>query len=40
MRRENLLEDSKTIDGVVRNLEILSEAVKNLNSETKKAHPE
>ncbi|MFV2040729.1 MAG: DUF86 domain-containing protein [Candidatus Hydrothermarchaeales archaeon] len=40
MSLENLLEDSKTMDAVVRNLEILGEAVKNFNAKTKKAHPE
>jgi uncharacterized protein with HEPN domain len=37
---ENLVEDTKTMDAVVRNLEVIGEAVKNLDSKIIKAHPE
>ncbi|RMF91419.1 MAG: DUF86 domain-containing protein [Methanobacteriota archaeon] len=40
MGLENLLSDTKTMDAVVRNLEIIGEAVKNLDAKIIKAHPE
>lgn len=36
----DFLEDRKTIDAVLRNLEIIGEAVKNLSDEIKREHPE
>lgn len=38
--REELLEDLKTQDAVLRNLEIIGEAVKNISSNVKQAHPD
>lgn len=37
---EEFLEDEKTKDAVVRNLEIIGEAVKNIPDEFKEKHPE
>ncbi|MGC8676833.1 MAG: DUF86 domain-containing protein [Hydrogenobaculum sp.] len=37
---ERFEEDSKTIDAVIRNIEILGEAVKNISFEFKNKHPE
>ncbi len=38
MSYDEFLKDKKTIDAVVRNLEIIGEAVKNLSEEIKKEH--
>ena len=38
--REALAADSKTLDAVVRNLEIIGEAAKNIPDEVRAAHPE
>ncbi len=40
MSYDDFIEDGKTIDAVVRNLEIIGEAVKNLSDEIKREHPE
>lgn len=40
MGREGLAADSKTLDAVVRNLEIIGEAAKNIPDEVRAAHPE
>ncbi len=40
MSREVFLDDEKTVDAVVRNLEIIGEAVKQLPDNFKAAHPE
>lgn len=40
MNQEEVLEDLKTRDAVLRNLEIIGEAVKNISSETKAEHPD
>jgi uncharacterized protein with HEPN domain len=40
MSREALAADSKTLDAVVRNLEIIGEAAKNIPDEVRAAHPE
>jgi len=37
---EEFLEDMKTQDAVVHNLEIIGEAVKNISQELKKKHPQ
>ncbi|MCK6462683.1 MAG: DUF86 domain-containing protein [Candidatus Pacebacteria bacterium] len=37
---ESLLKDKKTIDAVVRELEIIGEAANNLSDDFKKKHPE
>ena len=37
---EQFLEDKKTQDAVVRNLEILGEAAKNISEKLKKKHPQ
>ena len=37
---ETFSEDTKTQDAVVRNLEIIGEAVKSVSQETKKNHPQ
>ncbi|QYZ79207.1 DUF86 domain-containing protein [Methanofollis formosanus] len=37
---ENFFQDTKTQDAVIRNLEIIGEAVKNLPTDFKEAHPE
>ena len=39
LRFEDFLKDEKTIDAVVRNVEILGEAVKNISSEFRKKYP-
>lgn len=38
--RDGLAVDSKTLDAVVRNLEIIGEAAKNIPDEVKAAHPQ
>lgn len=38
--REAFLADNKTQDAVVRNLEVIGEAVKNVSVQTREAHPE
>jgi len=40
MTFEQFLKDSKTQDAVVRNLEVIGEATKNLSSHFKKAYPQ
>ena len=40
MTYEDFLRDSKTQDAVVRNLEIIGEATKNLSREIRAAHPD
>jgi uncharacterized protein with HEPN domain len=40
MAYEDFIEDEKTVDAVLRNLEIIGEAVKNLPSEFKEKHPD
>ncbi len=40
MDYEDFREDRKTIDAVLKNLEIIGEAVKNLSDEIKEDHPE
>ncbi len=40
LSRETLFADSKTIDAVVRNLEIIGEAIKKLPEEVRSSHPE
>ncbi len=40
MAREDLKTDSKTLDAVVRNLEVIGEAAKNIPDATRQAHPE
>jgi uncharacterized protein with HEPN domain len=40
MTREDLDVDSKTLDAVVRNLEVIGEAAKNIPESTRQAHPE
>jgi uncharacterized protein with HEPN domain len=40
MGREDLVADSKTLDAVVRNLEIIGEAAKNIPDEVRAAHSE
>lgn len=40
MGYEDFQADKKTIDAVVRNLEIIGEAVKNITEKNKKAYPE
>jgi uncharacterized protein with HEPN domain len=40
MSREQFETDQRTVDAVVRNLEIIGEAVKALPSELREAHPE
>jgi uncharacterized protein with HEPN domain len=40
MDYEDFLEDRKTVDAVLKNLEIIGEAVKNLSDEIKEDHPE
>jgi uncharacterized protein with HEPN domain len=40
MGREGLAADSKTLDAVVRNLEIIGEAAKSIPEEVRAAHPE
>jgi len=37
---EEFLQDTKTQDAVIRNLEIIGEAVKNLPAKFREAHPE
>ena len=37
---ENFLEDIKTQDAVIRNLEIIGEAAKNITDELKEKHPQ
>ncbi len=39
MSYDDFVEDRKTIDAVVRNLEIIGEAVKNLSDEIKREYP-
>lgn len=38
LSKKNFIQDQKTIDAVVRNLEIIGEAAKNMPEEFKKAH--
>jgi uncharacterized protein with HEPN domain len=38
--RDGLAADSKTLDAVVRNLEVIGEAAKNIPDEVKAAHPQ
>ncbi|MCP4108068.1 MAG: DUF86 domain-containing protein [Desulfobacteraceae bacterium] len=40
MTCENFLEDTKTQDAVIRNIEIIGEAVKNLSDEIRNKYPE
>jgi uncharacterized protein with HEPN domain len=40
LTREQLAADTKTLDAVVRNLEIIGEAAKNVPDEVQAAHPE
>ena len=40
LSRETFFTDSKTIDAVVRNLEIIGEAIKKLPEEVRSSHPE
>ncbi len=40
MTMEDLAEDRRTRDAVIRNLEIIGEAAKKLPAETKRSHPE
>jgi len=40
LSRETFFADSKTIDAVVRNLEIIGEAIKKLPEEVRSSHPE
>ena len=40
MTYEDFLKDSKTQDAVIRNLEIIGEATKNLSREIRAAHPD
>jgi uncharacterized protein with HEPN domain len=40
MTREDLAQDRRTRDAVIRNLEIVGEAAKKLPAETKRSHPE
>ncbi|WP_456366921.1 HepT-like ribonuclease domain-containing protein [Thermococcus sp.] len=40
MEFEDFIEDEKTVDAVIRNLEIIGEAVKNLPEEFKEMHPD
>ena len=40
LTREGLLSDSKTLDAVVRNLEVIGEAVKSLPEGVRAEHPE
>jgi len=40
MRYEDFLEDTKTQDAVIRNLEIIGEAAKNITDELKEKHPQ
>jgi uncharacterized protein with HEPN domain len=37
---KNFLQDRKTEDAVVRNLEVIGEAAKNITADTKAKHPE
>jgi uncharacterized protein with HEPN domain len=39
MGYEDFLEDTKTQDAVIRNLEIIGEAAKNITDELKEKHP-
>ncbi len=40
LNQKQFSEDERTIDAVVRNLEVVGEAVKNLPDEIRKKHPE
>lgn len=40
LRFEEFVKDTKTVDAVIRNLEILGEAAKNMPKSIRKAHPE
>ncbi len=40
LTREQLAADSKTLDAVVRNLEVIGEAAKNVPEDIQAAHPE
>ena len=40
MSREDLAEDRRTRDAVIRNLEVVGEAAKKLPAETKRSYPE
>jgi uncharacterized protein with HEPN domain len=40
LSKETFFADSKTIDAVVRNLEIIGEAIKKLPQEVRSSHPE
>jgi uncharacterized protein with HEPN domain len=40
MTRDQLAQDPRTLDAVVRNLEIIGEAAKNVPDEVRAAHPE
>lgn len=40
MTRDDLEGDSKTLDAVVRNLEVIGEAAKNVPADVREAHPE
>lgn len=40
LTREELAADTKTLDAVIRNLEIIGEAAKNVPEEVRAAHPE
>jgi len=40
LTREQLAEDSKTLDAVVRNLEVIGGAAKNVPEDTRAVHPE
>jgi len=40
LSKEAFVQDPKTFDAVVRNLEIIGEAVKNLSAEVKEANPQ
>jgi len=40
MTYEQFMEDNKTQDAVIRNLEVIGEATKNLSSRLRRAHPQ
>ena len=39
LTKDDFLEDSRTVDAVVRNFEVMGEAAKRISAETRDAHP-